>query len=109
MTRYGKGTVVVVGPEVERLREIELLGSRPSNICFGGSDGKTVCVTEVEHGRLVRFRAEHPGRIPRFSEPTTRADWIHKIPRLGETLDDSNNEETPHASRNPLHVKPLSL
>jgi len=84
VTRYGKGTVVVLSPEAEILREIDVLGSRPSNICFGGSDGKTVCVTEVEHGRLVRFRVEHPGRMPRFSEQHTRADWIEKIHRLGD-------------------------
>lgn len=108
VTRYGKGTVVVLSPEGEILREIDVLGLKPSNICFGGSDGKTVCVTEVEHGRLVRFRAENPGRIPRFSEPTTRADWIHKIHRWGETFDDSNNEETLHASRDEFDVQSLA-
>jgi gluconolactonase len=92
VTRYGKGTVVVLSPQGEVMREIDVLGSKPSNICFGGSDGKTVCVTEVEHGRLVRFRVEHPGRLPRFSEPNTRADWIHKIHRLEDTFDDSNND-----------------
>ena len=61
ITRYGKGTVVVLSPAGEALREIDVLGARPSNLCFGGPDGRTVYVTEVEHRRLVQFRAETPG------------------------------------------------
>jgi dienelactone hydrolase len=75
VTRYGKGTIVVLSPAGEVLREIDVLGSKPSNLCFGGKDGKTVCVTEVEHGRLVRFRAEHPGRIPRWNPDYARELW----------------------------------
>ena len=61
ITRYGKGTVAVLSPEGEVLREINVLGARPSNLCFGGADGRTVYVTEVEHRRLVQFRVETPG------------------------------------------------
>jgi gluconolactonase len=61
VTRYGKGTVAVVTPKGEVLRDIDVLGKQPSNICFGGPDGKTVYVTEVEHTRLVKFRVDRPG------------------------------------------------
>ncbi len=61
VTRYGKGTVAVVSPKGELLREIDVLGKAPSNICFGGPDGKTVYVTEVDHKRLVQFRVDQPG------------------------------------------------
>ena len=61
ITRYGKGTVAVLSPEGEVLREINVLGARPSNLCFGGPDGRTVYVTEVEYRRLVQFRVETPG------------------------------------------------
>ena len=61
VTRYGKGTVAVVSPKGEVLREIDVLGKMPSNLCFGGPDGKTVYVTEVEHRRLVQFRVDQPG------------------------------------------------
>jgi sugar lactone lactonase YvrE len=43
------------------LREIDVLGKSPSNLCFGGPDGRTVYVTEVEHRRLVQFRVDRPG------------------------------------------------
>lgn len=61
VTRYGKGTVVKLSPEGELLREIRLPGHRPSNICFGGPDGRTAYVTEVEFTRLVSFRVDEPG------------------------------------------------
>lgn len=61
ITRYGKGTVAIVSPKGDILKEIDVLGKQPSNICFGGPDGRTVYVTEVEHTRLVQFRVEKPG------------------------------------------------
>jgi sugar lactone lactonase YvrE len=61
ITRYGKGTVVVLSPQGAVLREIDVLGKMPSNLCFGGPDGRTVYVTEVEHCRLVQFRVDRPG------------------------------------------------
>lgn len=61
ITRHGKGTVVVMKPDGKILREIDVLGAKPSNLCFGGPDGRTVYVTEVEHTRLVQFRVERPG------------------------------------------------
>lgn len=61
ITRYGKGTVVKMSPKGEILQEIDVLGKSPSNLCFGGPDGRTVYVTEVEHTRLVQFRVDKPG------------------------------------------------
>lgn len=61
VTRYGKGTVAVVSPEGKLLREINVLGKMPSNLCFGGRDGRTVYVTEVVNRRLVSFRTDRPG------------------------------------------------
>jgi gluconolactonase len=61
ISRHSKGTVVKMSPTGEILREIDVLGKKPSNLCFGGADGKTIYVTEVEHQRLVRFRVDRPG------------------------------------------------
>ncbi|QDU81854.1 Gluconolactonase precursor [Polystyrenella longa] len=60
VTRYGKGTVIKLSPAGELLQEIDVLGAKPSNICFGGPDGRTAYVTEVEHQRLVQFRVDRP-------------------------------------------------
>jgi sugar lactone lactonase YvrE len=62
VTRHGKGTVVKISPKGEILKEIDVLGKMPTNLCFGGKDGKTVYVTEVEHQRVVAFRVDESGR-----------------------------------------------
>jgi gluconolactonase len=61
ITRHGKGTVVVLSPAGKELHEIDVLGKNPTNLCFGGPDGRTVYVTEVEQTRLVQFRTDKPG------------------------------------------------
>ncbi len=61
VTRYGKGTVVKLSPDGKVLHEIDVLGASPSNLCFGGPDGRTVYVTEVTQRRLVQFRVDTPG------------------------------------------------
>ncbi len=61
VTRHGKGVVAKVSPTGRVLLEIDVLGTRPSNICFGGPDGCTAYVTEVDHQRIVQFRVNRPG------------------------------------------------
>jgi len=61
VTRYGKGTVVALAPDGRILREIALPGKKPSNIAFGGPDGRTAYVTEVDNGQLLQFRTDRPG------------------------------------------------
>jgi sugar lactone lactonase YvrE len=61
ITRHGKGTVAVVSPKGKLLREIDVLGSKPTNLTFGGPDGRTCYVTEADKGRLVQFRTDRAG------------------------------------------------
>ncbi|PIF09473.1 SMP-30/gluconolactonase/LRE family protein [Janthinobacterium sp. 13] len=61
VTRYGKGSVVKLSPQGRILREISVPGAKPSNITFGGPDGRTAYVTEVVQGRLLQFRVDRPG------------------------------------------------
>lgn len=62
IARYGAGVVAVVSPEGRLLREVKLKGQKPTNVAFGGGDGRTVYVTLQDRGAIEAFRAEHPGR-----------------------------------------------
>jgi len=43
------------------LDEVQLKGKNPSNITFGGKDGKTCFVTLADRGCFESFRAPHEG------------------------------------------------
>lgn len=61
IARYDKGTVAVVSPEGKLIDEIVLRGKKPSNITFGGKDGKSCFVTLADRGCIETFRASLPG------------------------------------------------
>jgi gluconolactonase len=69
ITRHGKGTVAKVSPDGRLLREIRLKGTKPSNICFGGPDGRTAYVTLQDRGAIETFRVESPGREWKMIQP----------------------------------------
>ena len=62
ITRFEKGTVVVVSPKGEILEEIQLKGKKPSNLTFGGKDWKTCYVTMADRGCIEAFTALFPGK-----------------------------------------------
>nr|WP_324259881.1 SMP-30/gluconolactonase/LRE family protein [Cellvibrio fontiphilus] len=62
IARYGAGEVTVVSPQGTVLQRIKLKGEKPTNVAFGGADGKTVYVTLQERGAIETFRSEHAGR-----------------------------------------------
>lgn len=62
IARYGAGTVAVVSPEGRLLREVKLKGEKPTNVAFGGEDGRTVYVTLQDRGAVEVFRSVRPGR-----------------------------------------------
>lgn len=62
IARYGAGTVAVVSPEGRLLREVRLKGEKPTNVAFGGEDGRTVYVTLQDRGAVEAFRSARPGR-----------------------------------------------
>ena len=61
ITRYDKGTVAIVSPEGQIIKEVKLKGKKPSNITFGGQNGKTCFVTMADRGSIEAFPALHPG------------------------------------------------
>ncbi len=62
VTRHGKGTVAKLSPDGGLLLEIQMKGKKPSNIAFGGKDGKTAFVTFQDRGFIEIFRVEKAGR-----------------------------------------------
>ena len=62
IARIGKGVVVKISPEGKVLQEIKLTGKNPTNVAFGGKDGRTVYVTLMDQGNLESFRVDTPGR-----------------------------------------------
>ncbi len=60
--RYDAGKVVVISPRGEIIREVHLKGLKPSNITFGGKDGRQCFVTLADRGCFESFYADHPGR-----------------------------------------------
>jgi sugar lactone lactonase YvrE len=62
IARHGAGVVAIVSPQGALLREVSLKGSKPSNVTFGGPDGRTVYVTLQDRGAIETFRSEYPGR-----------------------------------------------
>jgi hypothetical protein len=63
VARPDAGSVAIFSPDGTSLREIHLLGKGPTNLAFGGSDGKTVFVTQSDGGYIEAFLTDRPGRI----------------------------------------------
>jgi signal peptidase len=64
VARLGEGKIAVVASDGTLVREITLLGMEPTNLTFGGADGRMVYVTQKD-GRFVEaFRVDRPGREP---------------------------------------------
>lgn len=62
VARILKGTVALIKPNGAVEREIALRAKEPTNLAFGGSDGKTVFVTQRQGRFIESFRTDQPGR-----------------------------------------------
>ncbi len=62
VTRFGKGTIAVLGLDGVVQREVVLGGKNCTNLTFGGPDGRTVYVTLADTGAVETFRADTVGR-----------------------------------------------
>ena len=62
VARYGKGSIAVLSPKGNLMREILTKGKRCSNLVFGGPDGKTVFVTLQDRKGIEKFRNDIPGK-----------------------------------------------
>jgi sugar lactone lactonase YvrE len=62
IARITKGLIAVMTPDGTLQREIILRGSQPTNLAFGGVDGKTVFVSQRQGGFIEAFRTDQEGR-----------------------------------------------
>ncbi len=62
IARYGAGIVAIVSPLGELIREVPLTGQHPTNVAFGGRDGRQVFVTMQKRGNIETFITDTPGR-----------------------------------------------
>ncbi|MGJ4911880.1 SMP-30/gluconolactonase/LRE family protein [Bradyrhizobium sp. HKCCYLRH2015] len=62
VARILKGSIAVLTPDGRAIREITLRAKEPTNLAFGGSDGKTVFVTQRQGGFVESFRTDVEGR-----------------------------------------------
>lgn len=61
IARYGAGTIAVLSPAGELIRQITLTGQHPTNITFGGAMGTRAFVTMQKRGNIESFINEVPG------------------------------------------------
>ncbi len=62
VARILKGTIAILSPDGKIEREVSLKAKEPTNIAFGGPDGKTAFVTQRQGGFIESFRVNRPGR-----------------------------------------------
>jgi signal peptidase len=62
VARILKGAITVLNRDGKILREIPLTAKEPTNIAFGGRDGRTVYVTQRKGGYIESFLVDRPGR-----------------------------------------------
>lgn len=62
VARILKGTIALIKRNGAVEREIPLKGREPTNLAFGGVDGKTVFVSQRQGGFIESFRTDQPGR-----------------------------------------------
>ena len=71
VTRHGAGKIAILAPDGKLQREVATKGRLPSNIAFGGEDGRTAFVTLQDRGAIERFRTLLPGREHRGAQIRT--------------------------------------
>ncbi|MCI2262343.1 SMP-30/gluconolactonase/LRE family protein [Xanthomonas indica] len=62
VARYDAGKVIVLAPDGTLLHEVATKGRKPTNLAFGGADGRDIDVTLQDRGAIETFRSDRPGR-----------------------------------------------
>ncbi|OKY25291.1 MULTISPECIES: SMP-30/gluconolactonase/LRE family protein [Thalassotalea] len=62
IARYGAGVVAVLSPSGQLIKTVTLSGKHPTNIAFGGKEGKQVFITMQKRGAIETFNNDIAGR-----------------------------------------------
>ncbi|MFQ3459925.1 SMP-30/gluconolactonase/LRE family protein [Bradyrhizobium sp. UFLA01-814] len=62
VARILRGAIAIMKTDGTVEREVALVGKEPTNLAFGGNDGKTVYVTQRQGGFIEGFRTDREGR-----------------------------------------------
>jgi len=62
IARYGAGVIAVLSPLGKLIKTVQLTGQHPTNLAFGGKDGKQVFVTMQKRGAIETFLNDIAGR-----------------------------------------------
>lgn len=62
IARYGAGEIAVLSPQAELVKTIRLKGQYPTNVTFGGKDGKQIFITMQKRGAIETYFNDIPGR-----------------------------------------------
>jgi sugar lactone lactonase YvrE len=69
LARLSAGKIAIIAANGSLEREVPLSGKQPTNLTFGGPDGRTVFVTQKEGRFIEAFRVDRPGREPCLQVP----------------------------------------
>jgi sugar lactone lactonase YvrE len=69
LARLSAGKIAIIAADGSLQREVPLSGKQPTNLSFGGLDGRTVFVTQKEGRFIEAFRVDRPGREPCLQMP----------------------------------------
>jgi sugar lactone lactonase YvrE len=69
LARLSAGKIAIIASDGSLEREVPLVGKQPTNLTFGGPDGRTVFVTQKEGRFIEAFRVDRPGREPCLQMP----------------------------------------
>lgn len=62
VARIRKGTIAIMTADGTVQKEVQLKGKEPTNLAFGGRDGRMVFVTQRQGGFIEAFRTDQAGR-----------------------------------------------
>jgi sugar lactone lactonase YvrE len=62
VARYGAGIVAVLSPQGKLIKTIKLKGKHPTNLAFGGKEGKQLFITMQKRGAIETYQNNIAGR-----------------------------------------------